>query len=95
MGLFAKMYSMVVKKDGENEEKKTVKGIKKSVTKRDIRHEDYKNKLPQQHSMVQIRSKEHQLQTIQLTKTSLSPYDDKRFLLEDGCTTLAHGHYRI
>lgn len=95
MGLRAKMYSMVVKKDGEDEEKKTAKGIKKSVTKRDIRHEDYKNKLPQQHSMVQIRGKEHQLQTVQLTKTSLSPYDDKRFLLEDGCTTLAHGHYRI
>ena len=46
MGLRAKMYSMVVKKDGEDEEKKTAKGIKKSVTKRDIRHEDYKNKIP-------------------------------------------------
>ena len=46
------------------------------------------------HSMIQIRSKNNQLQMVKLTKTSLSPYDDKRFLLEDGFTTLAHGHYK-
>jgi hypothetical protein len=26
-------------------------------------------------------------------KTSLSAYDDKRYLLHDGNNTLAHGHY--
>jgi hypothetical protein len=25
----------------------------------------------------------------------ISPYDDKRFILEDGVNTLAHGHYKI
>ena len=34
--------------------------------------------------MIQIPSKDYQLETVQLVKTSLSPYDDKRFILEDG-----------
>ena len=46
------------------------------------------------HSMIQIRSKNHQLETVKLNKTSLSPYDDKRLFLEDGFTTLAYGHYK-
>ena len=29
-----------------------------------------------------------------VTKLSLSPYDDKRYVLDDGVTTLAYGHYR-
>ena len=98
VGLRAKMYSFVLKKDGVEQEKKTAKGINKSVTEREIRHADYVhclfNKAPQEHSMTQIRSVNHQLQTVKLTKTSLSPYDDKRYILEDGISTLARGHYK-
>ena len=98
VGLRAKMYSFVLKKDGVDQEKKTAKGISKSVTQREIRHADYVHclfiKAPQEHSMTQIRSVNHQLQTVKLTKTSLSPYDDKRYILEDGVSTLAHGHYK-
>ena len=98
VGLRAKMYSFVLKKDGVDQEKKTAKGISKSVTQREIRHADYVhclfNKAPREHSMTQIRSANHQLQTVKLTKTSLSPYDDKRYILEDGVSTLAHGHYK-
>ena len=28
-------------------------------------------------------------------KIALSNFDDKRYILDDGHTTLAHGHYRI
>ena len=96
VGLRAKMYSFVLKKDGIGQETKKAKGVKKSVVKREIKHVDYVtclfNKAPQKHSMTQIRSVNHQLQMVKLTKTSLSPYDDKRYILEDGISTLAHGH---
>ena len=97
VGLRSKMYSYVVEK-GKKENKKA-KGIKKCVTEKGIRHADYKdclfNKVPREHSMIQIKSKNHQLQTVNITKTSFSPYDDKRHILNDGVNTLAHGHYSI
>ena len=36
----------------------------------------------------------HQHYSIKLNKIGLSPYDDKRFILDDGISTLAHGHYK-
>jgi hypothetical protein len=33
--------------------------------------------------------------TITTTKIGLSAFDDKRYILEDGYTTLAHGHKDI
>ena len=46
-------------------------------------------------TMNQIRSYNHQLNSISLNKIGLSPYDDKRYILPNGYDTLAHGHYRI
>ena len=96
IGLRAKMYSMMT---DDGKEKKTGKGIKKSVLKKKIRHQDFKDCLMEkrefQHSMMNFRSKQHQLFTVKQTKKSLSPFDDKRYILEDGYTTRAHGHYQI
>lgn len=95
IGLRAKMYSMMT---DDGKEKKTGKGIKKSVLKKEIRHQDVKDCLMEkrefQHSMMNFRSKQHQLFTVKQTKKSLSPFDDKRYILEDGYTTRAHGHYQ-
>ena len=95
IGLGAKMYSMMT---DDGKEKKTGKGIKKSVLKKKIRHQDFKDCLMEkrefQHSMMNFRSKQHQLFTVKQTKKSLSPFDDKRYILEDGYTTRAHGHYQ-
>ena len=95
IGLRAKMYSLLY----DSKEMKTAKGIKKSVVKNVITHRDYKEALfqkeSQTHSMTQIRSFGHQLYTVKMNKTSLSPYDDKRYILNDGFTTLAYGHYKI
>ena len=95
VGLRAKMYSMVTE---GGKEKKTGKGIKKSVLKKEVRLEDFKDCLLErrkyQHSMMGFQSQRHQLFTVKRTKKSLSPFDDKRFILEDGCMTRAYGHWR-
>ena len=41
-----------------------------------------------------IRSSGHQVSTLQMTKTGLCAYDDKRYVLGDNVHTLAHGHWR-
>ncbi len=42
-----------------------------------------------------IRSKLHQLFTLEFDKRALCAYDDKRFLLSDGISSLSYGHYKI
>ena len=44
--------------------------------------------------MTSFRSSKHEVLSINQTKKSLSPFDDKWFILEDGYTTRAHGHFR-
>ena len=99
IGLRPKMYSILYTEDEISIEKKTAKGITKNVTKKFIRHNDYKECLFDQTikmaSMKQIRSQSHQLYSITLNKIGLSPYDDKRYILPNGVSTLAHGHYKI
>ena len=95
VGLRAKMYS--IKTEDVEEDKKKGKGIKKSVLKKEVKHQDYKDCLFErkeyQHSMMGFQSKQHRVYTIKQVKKSLSPYDDKRYILENGYTTRAHGHH--
>lgn len=95
------MYSFVYETQNKNEivcqeEKKRAKGVSKVVVQSNILHENYRqcllNREFQMESMVTFRSFNHQIFTIVLNKTSLSPFDDKRHILEDGIHTLAHGH---
>ena len=99
VGLRPKMYSLLYNENGKTVEKKVAKGIAKNVTKREIRHEHYKeclfNRKQQTASMQQIRSFKHNLYTVNLNKIGLSPFDDKRYISGNGCDTLAHGHYSI
>ena len=96
VGLRAKLYSY---KMFEGEESKKCKGVKKSVVKNSITHEDYKKCLtdrkPQLRKMNVIRSHKHNVFTEEVNKVALSADDDKRHILEDGINTLALGHYRI
>ena len=90
------MYSYV--KDNE-QTARTAKGIKKQVIIKDIKHEDYKNVLFNNeqihHKMKTIRSEKHLLGSYELNKISLSCFDDKRFIHENGITSYAYGHYQI
>ena len=96
VGLRAKLYSY---KMFEGEESKKCKGVKKSVVKKSITHEDYKKCLtdrkPQLRKMNVIRSYKHNVFTEEVNKVALSANDDKRHILEDDINTLALGHYRI
>lgn len=95
------MYSFVYETLNKNEivyqeEKKRAKGVSKVVVQSNIQHKNSKqcllNREFQMESMVTFRSFNHQIFTIVLYKTSLSPFDDKRHILKDGIHTLAHDH---
>ena len=96
--LKSKMYSYV--KDNENEKGgRTAKGIKKNVIKNNIRHEDYRNTLinneQMHHKMKTIRSERHHLGSYEINKVSLSCFNDKRYIHDNGTSSYAYGHYKI
>ena len=92
VSLRAKMYSLKTKK----EEMKKAKRGKKSVVKKDISHQDYVDCLFEErkymHTMRTIRSSKHLLYTIKQNKVSLSPYYDKRYLVDDWVSSLPYGN---
>ena len=45
--------------------------------------------------MTQLRSHCHQIVVNEIDKVAISSFDDKRFLLENGVSSLAYGHYKI
>jgi len=89
------MYSFITEESG----KKKAKAVKKNVIKKEIKHSDYLNVLlnnqTMHHQMCSIRSELHQISSCHLNKVSLSPFDDKRYLLIDGIASLSYGHYQI
>ena len=72
---------------------------KKSVVRKDISHEDYKeclfSKKPQMRKMNVIRSRGHEIFSETVNKIALSANDDKRTIMEDKISTLSYGHYKI
>ena len=78
---------------------KTCKGVKKQVIRKNITHDNYKdvlfNNKQIMHTMKTIRSEKHQLGSFELNKISLSCFDDKRFIHQNGITSYAYGHYKI
>ena len=99
VGLKSKMYSHLVElPDGEIKNNKTAKGIKKNVVKRDIEHKDYLstllNSTIRKHKVKTIRSNYHEVSSYEINKISISCYDDKRYILDDGITSYAYGNYK-
>ena len=45
--------------------------------------------------MKTIRSINHKIGSYEINKISLSCYDDKRYIQDDGISTYAYGHYAI
>ena len=92
----SKMYSYLKDNDVCG---KTAKGIKKYIIIKNIKHEDYKevlfNNKQMHHTIKTIRSNNHQLGSFELSKISLSCFDEKRFIHQNGITSYAYGHYQI
>jgi hypothetical protein len=92
IGLRAKLYSI---KFGDGEERKRCKGVKKSVVKKGITHEDYKKCLFSGEKVLRkmnvIRSHGHNIYSEEVNKIALSREDDKRTILDDGINTIAIG----
>ena len=100
VGLKSKMYSYLEEKqDGDIKNNKKAKGITKTVTKKQLTHAHYLaclyNTTISKNKINVIRSNNHQLSTYEINKTSLSCYDDKRYILDDGIRSYAYGHYKI
>ena len=92
IGLKPKMYSIMA----GGIQKLSAKGVTR-YAQRKMPHDVYKSVLESGQAVktynTRIGSKKHQLQTIRTNKVSLSGFDDKRFVLENGVDTLPHGHY--
>ena len=56
------------------------------------KHEFLFNEKIIRHKMKRIQSKKHKLGTYEINKISLSCFDDKRYVLDDGIRTLAYFH---
>ena len=98
VGLRSKMYSFKVasKKDVSKVEIKTAKGVNKTVILNDLKFLTYLNCLQEnkitQHEFRNICSTGHVVGTYTQCKVTLSPFDDKRFLL-DFINSVPYGHY--
>ena len=53
------------------------------------------NKKMTRHEMKRIQSKLHRIGTYNVSKISLSYFDDKRYILDDGINSLAYSHQDI
>ena len=96
VGLRPKMYSLLTV---DNISKITAKGVPKRYAKKHLRHDLYVKTLTDKtltHATChQFRSKQHIIHTVELTKVALSAFDNKRFVLQDGITSVPYGHFGI
>lgn len=78
---------------------KRAKGVKKDVLRRSITIDDYRTCLIQEtqlsHTMNMLRSRLHQVHGERVRKTTLSAFDSKRYIMNDGIHTLPYGHKDI
>ena len=95
VGLRSKMYSLKVL---DEQEVKVAKGVKTPVIKKELSFEDYEACLREEkeleHDFFTLRSNCHQVCTTHQSKKSLSPFDDKRWLLNN-LDSLPYGHKNI
>merc|ERR1711954_67490 len=98
VGLRSKMFSILPL---EGEKMVTAKGVSQKITKKVIKHNDYKaclmNDEQLYHRMVKILHTHHQLKTQDILKKSLSPFNDKKWIQKKGSDfiTRSFGHNKI
>ena len=78
----------------DGKESNTAKGVNIATEFNEFRDTLF-NKKVLRHKMKRIQSKKHKLETYEINKKSLSCFDDKIFVLNDGIHTLAYFHKDI
>ena len=82
--------------EGEILDIKKLKGIQKSIVKKNISFDNYFECLFEKRElyadMMFLRSFNHRIKTLSARKKALVPFDDKRYLLSDGISSLPYGH---
>ena len=72
--------------------------MKKNVIEKKITHEHYKEALfgrkQFMHKMKILRSEGHEMYGMCMNKISMSPFDTKRWIADDGTQTQAYRHFR-
>ena len=91
VGLKSKMYSM---ENIDGKESDTAKEVN-IVTGFNEFKDTLFNKKINRHKMKRIQSKKHKIGTYEMNKISLSCFDGKRFVLDDGIHTLACFHKEL
>ena len=91
------MYAIVYQEGDDDVEKKKAKGIAKASIEHKLRFDMYEGALFEKEelmtSMDLIRSHSHRIFCETVRKKALSAFDDKRYLLSDGTSSLAYGHF--
>ena len=88
VGLKSKMYSM---RNIDGKESNTAKGINIATEFNEFKNNLFNKKILR-HKMRRIQGKNHKMGTYEMNKISLSVFDDKRFVSNDGIHTLAYFH---
>ena len=91
IGTKSKMYSIL---DVNKCEKSVYKGHSSNITFDEFM-DVHSNEKVIRHIMKGIKSFGHRMYTYESNKTSLSAFDDKRYILDDGIHTLSYGHKDI
>ena len=86
IGLKSKMYCIV---SDDDTEANTAKGENISTEFNEYEDVLFDKKIIRR-KMKRIQSKKHEISTYDVNKISLSCFDDKRYILNDGITTLAY-----
>ena len=98
-GLKSKMYSFMYQENENDMYKLKAKGVAKATIEHNLRFEMFETTLFDRTEMLAsmdlIRSRSHNLYCETVRKKTLSSFDDKRYLLDDGLSSLAYGHYTI
>ena len=86
VGLKSKMHSM---KNIDGKESNTAKGVNIATEFNKCKDTLFNKKIIR-HKMRRIQGKKHKMGTYEINKISLSVFDDKRFVLNNGIHTLAY-----
>ena len=92
-------YPTEKQKKGDIEDVKKLKGIQKCVVEKNISFDIYKSSIFDMKThyaeTVTLQSYLHEIRTVAKRKKATGPYDDKRYILENGISSYPYGHYSI